>query len=124
LRAQSRQAVRHSRELHALLTTSAGPSIAHRLSPDWTRWRPLGGRERALPHGGSWVSVHVHPEDQPAAAAEIERAIASRAILTSNHRAPDGSHAYTRALPLVDKAGEITEWLCVVSRLSERAASA
>lgn len=99
----------------------------YRMSPDWAELRQLNGRgfladTAAL--GEAWWSEYILPEDQPHVRAAIEEAIRTKEAFDLEHRVrqADGSTGWThsRAIPLLDEQGEITEWFGAASDISAR----
>lgn len=99
----------------ALVTASS--EVLYRMSPDWSEMRQLHG------HGfladtdepsGAWLNAYIHPDDQAQVIAAIEEAVRTRSMFQLEHRVhrADGTlgWTYSRAVPLFDVAGEITEW--------------
>lgn len=91
------------------------------LNPDWSLRAVSGDRQLTEAPGecASWVEAYVHGDDRAHVEAAIHKAIACRGVLELEHRlrATNGAArwGYSRALPLFDAQGEITEWLCATS---------
>jgi signal transduction histidine kinase len=71
-----------------------------------------------------WLRDYVISEDYPRVVAEIEEAIANKAIFQMEHQVVrfDGSigWAFSRAVPLIDDRGEITEWFGATTDITTR----
>ncbi len=94
---------------------------------DWHELRVLeGGRTMAaLPAPGvDWIETHILPEERPLVQARIRAAIEARAAFQMEHRIrrADGSigYVFSRAIPLLDAAGAITEWFGTANDITEQ----
>lgn len=123
----------HNHNLHAsnedrfraLLTATS--DVVYSLSPDWSIMYKLDGRGFLLDANEpttDWKSKNVYPEDLDKINAAIESAIATKSIFQLEHRVnrADGSVGWTfsRAVPIIDKEGEIREWFGLASDITER----
>jgi PAS domain S-box-containing protein len=125
-RKQGLEALRKSEERFRALVT-ASSDVVYRMSPDWSEMRELRGREfiadTASP-SRSWLERYIHPDDQPLVLATIQEAIRNRSTFQLEHRVlrVDGSLGWTfsRAIPLMDQAGEIVEWFGAASDVTAR----
>ncbi len=119
-------ALAHSeRRLGALVSASSQSLYA--MSADWREMRPIlgaGASAEILPAITGWREERVHPDDRGALEAAIALAMGQRQPLRLEHRAllPDGSVRWVlmRAVPLLDDAGEVTEWFGTASDVTER----
>src|SRR6195952_377027 len=72
----------------------------------------------------NWLQDYIHPEDQPRVRAAIQEAIRTKSIFELEHRVirADGSLGWTlsRAVPLLDEDGEITDWFGMATDVTER----
>jgi len=106
---------------------SATSEIIYRMSPDWSELRHLDGRN-VIPDSAdpsrAWLERYVHPEDQPRLMTAIRDAIRSKSVLQLEHRVRrlDGTWGwmFSRAIPLLDAEGNITEWFGAGSDVTER----
>ena len=106
---------------------NATSDVVYRMSPDWREMRQLDGRgfiaDTETP-SIAWIDEYLLPEDQPQVLAAIEDAIARRGVFELEHRVRrvDGSIGWTlsRALPVLDEAGETVEWFGAASDVTER----
>lgn len=97
---------------------TASSDVVYRMSPDWTQMRQLDGRgflsDTAQPDE-DWLRNYIHPDDRPMVQAAIEKAIRTKSVFELEHRVrrADGTLGWTlsRAVPILDGNGEITEWL-------------
>ena len=119
-------ALRESEErLRALV--SASSEVMYRMSPDWSEMRQLSGggflSDTASPNR-VWLADYIHPDDQPRVMAAIREAVRTKGVFEFEHRVrrADGSLGWTfsRAVPLLDAAGEIKEWFGAASDVTMR----
>jgi signal transduction histidine kinase/DNA-binding response OmpR family regulator len=111
--------------LRALVTASS--DVVYRMSPDWSEMRHLDGRDFIAdtkePHRG-WIQEYIHPDDQPRVLEAIGEAIRTKSPFELEHRVRrlDGTLGWTssRAIPLLDADGGITEWLGTASDITPR----
>ncbi|MGB9941366.1 PAS domain S-box protein [Methanosarcina sp.] len=125
-RKRADEALRKSEERFRALVT-ASSEVIYRMSPDWRCMNRLCGRgfladtENLNP---AWLQEYILPEDQPYVTAVINEAIRTKSIFELEHRVrqADGSIGWTfsRAVPLLDKNGEIIEWFGAASDITER----
>jgi PAS domain S-box-containing protein len=119
-------ALRESEEqMRALLSTSS--EVLYRMSPDWTEMRELSGGgflADTISPNEAWLSNYIHPEDQELVDRTIRHAIATKGVFDLEHRVlqADGSVGWTvsRAVPILDAAGEIREWFGAASDVTLR----
>lgn len=104
---------------------SASADVIYRMSADWSEMRQLDGRDFLRDTGApdaDWLDSYIHPDDQDAVRAAIARAIAGKSVFQLEHRVirVDGSLGVTRsrAVPILDDAGEIREWLGTASDIT------
>ena len=109
----------------ALVTASS--YVVYRMNADWTQMLQLEGQgfvaDTQIP-SSNWLGEYVHPEDQPLMSATIRNAIATKSMFALEHRVRrvDGSFGwtYSRAVPTLDRNGEIREWFGAASDISDR----
>jgi two-component system sensor histidine kinase VicK len=109
----------------ALLTATS--DIIYAMNADWSVMQALDGRG-FLPDtpepAADWLQKYIYPEDQAAVKAAITAAIQAKRIFELEHRVrrADGSEGWThsRAVPILNERGEITEWFGVASDITER----
>ena len=110
---------------HALARASA--DVIYTMSPDWREMRRLDGRgvlaDVTEPIEG-WVERYILPGDRARVSAAIEGAIRGKRVFELEHRVvrADGTIGWTfsRAVPLLDDAGEIVEWVGAASDITAR----
>ena len=97
------------------------------MSADWSEMRALEGRgliaDSASPRR-DWLTEYIVAEDQPGVLAAIQRAIETKGVFELEHRVRrlDGTLGWTlsRAVPILDGHGEITEWFGAASDVNAR----
>jgi PAS domain S-box-containing protein len=106
---------------------SASSEILYGMNADWTVMRRLEGGglfAEADQSGAAWFDRYVHPEDQPMVRAAIQEAIRTKGVYELEHRTrrDDGGWGWihSRAVPLLDEAGEVREWFGAASDVTAR----
>ncbi len=108
---------------------SASSEIMFSMNPDWTEMRQLAGVGLSDMCGPNraWLDEHIHPDDQTRIAAAMEEAMRTKDTFELEHRVrrADGSWgwALSRAVPLLDAAGEVREWFGAASDVTARRAA-
>jgi PAS domain S-box-containing protein len=109
----------------ALLTATS--DVLYRMSPDWSEMLQLHGSDFLAgteKPSRTWLQDYIHPDDQPQVKAAIQKAIRARSVFEFEHRVrrADGTLGWTfsRAVPLFDAHGEITEWFGAATDVTER----
>ncbi|MBP1474087.1 PAS domain-containing protein [Frateuria sp. MAH-13] len=115
-RARAVAALRESESRFRALVTAGGYTV-YRMSPDWREMLYLESDSFLLDAPSpttTWMDTYLHPDDRDEIAAAIGKAIATKSLFDMEHRVrlADGSFGWThsRAVPVVDDAGHITEW--------------
>jgi signal transduction histidine kinase/PAS domain-containing protein/ActR/RegA family two-component response regulator len=125
-RVLAERALRESEgRLHALVT--AGSYALYRMSPDWSQMLALEGQgfiaDTRSP-SASWLGDYVYPDDRERVTAALREAIAQKTMFELEHRVRrvDGTTGWTmsRAVPLLDANGDITEWFGAASDVTAR----
>jgi PAS domain S-box-containing protein len=120
------EALRQSEQrLRALVNASS--YIVYRMSPDWSEMRELDGRgfisDTDKPNK-NWLQEYIDPADQKLVLGTIQEAIRNKCLFELEHRVRrrDGTLGWTlsRAVPLLDARGEITEWFGAASDVTAR----
>jgi PAS domain S-box-containing protein len=118
--------VRESEERFRALV-NATSDVVYRMSPDWLEMRALDGRgflSDTQSPSIRWADEYLFPEDQAAIWSVISAAIAAKGVFHLEHRVrrADGAVGWTssRAIPLLDAAGEIVEWFGAASDITAR----
>jgi signal transduction histidine kinase/DNA-binding response OmpR family regulator len=106
---------------------AATNDVVYRMSPDWREMRQLQGRNFIPDEAGpncTWLDKYIRPEDQPRVVAAIDRAVETRSPFELEHPVirVDGTLGwmFSRAVPLFDEEGSITEWFGAASDITER----
>ena len=111
--------------LRALVAASS--YAVYRMSPDWSQLLTLDGQgfiaDTTSP-SGAWLGDYIHPDDQARVMAAIRDSIAEKRTFELEHRVRrlDGTIGWTlsRAVPLLDASGNITEWFGAASDVTAR----
>ena len=106
---------------------SASSEAMYSMSPDWTEMRQLAGGGFLADTEGpnqAWLRDYIVPEERASVAAAIENAVRTKSVFELEHRVrrADGSSGWTlsRAVPLLNPAGEIKEWFGAASDVTAR----
>lgn len=109
--------------MHGVLWTNSADG---RMVGEQPGWAALTGQSYDEYQGFGW-SASVHPDDRAATVAAWEVALAERSMFNHEHRVRRGDGEWRtfaiRALPIVDAAGEVTEWVGVHTDISHRRAA-
>ncbi|MBP28902.1 PAS domain-containing protein [Methylobacterium sp.] len=125
-RLQQVGALRSTEErFHAFVAASS--DVVYRMSPDWSEMLDLEGRGflyDTLEPSRAWLDRYIHPDDQPTVQAAIAQAIHTKSMFELEHRVrrADGTLGWThsRAVPILDQQGTVTEWLGTASDVTRR----
>ncbi len=126
VRREANLSIRESEaRLRAFVTASS--DAMYRMSPDWSEMRQLDGRDFIAdtkePRRG-WLQEYIYPDDQPQVLEAIDEAIRTKSPFELEHRVrrADGTMGWTssRAIPLLDAQGAITEWFGTASDITPR----
>ncbi len=105
----------------------ASTDIIYLVSPSWEELRHVDGRGMiadTLRPRRDWIDDYVFADDRHLVLAEIRRAIETKSMFELQHRVlkEDGTVGWTlsRAVPLSDEAGEISEWFGAATDVTER----
>lgn len=122
----SEEALRESEQRFLALVT-ASSDVVYRMNPDWSEMSQLHGRNfiaDTQEPSGTWLEDYIHPEDQELVRAAIKEAIRTKGNFEMEHqvRRVDGTFGWTHslAIPLLDRKGEIVEWLGSASDITVR----
>jgi signal transduction histidine kinase len=97
------------------------------MSPDWSEMRQLDGRgfmsDTPIPRK-DWLDEYIHPDDRPLVMQAIREAVRNKSVFQLEHRVrrSDGTPGwtYSRAVPLIDEAGDVVEWFGAASDVTAR----
>ncbi|ELY95015.1 PAS/PAC sensor signal transduction histidine kinase [Natrialba hulunbeirensis JCM 10989] len=129
LRQAKQEAYRQLREseerFRALVTTTS--DVVFSTNADWSEMRSLEGVDFFADtdkQGTTWIEKYVPAEDQPRVQEAIDEATRTKSSFELEHRVvrEDGTVAWivSRATPLLDENGEITQWLGAANDVTER----
>jgi len=97
------------------------------MSADWQTMHTLSGKEFLLQTDHpikDWLDVYIPIDEQTKVRLSFEEAIREKKMFELEHKIiqADGAIGWTasRAVPLLDKDGNITEWLGAASDISAR----
>lgn len=124
-RAYAEAALHQSTQRLQALVTAGAHSIYH-MRPDW---RLVHQADSGTPANTDdpiehWIDRYILEEDRPEVFAAIEQAIRTKSLFEMEHRVrlPNGAIGWvlSRAVPLFDLDGEITEWFGAGTDVTER----
>ena len=122
----ARRAIEQSEQRFRALV-NATSYVVYRMSPDWSEMRQLDGQgfiSDTQQPTTNWMDIYIHPDDQPALLEAIERAVRTKSVFQLEYRVRrvDGTlgWAQSRAVPLFNQNGEITEWFGAATDVTAR----
>jgi PAS domain S-box-containing protein len=125
-RKRAEEALAASENLFRAFVTTSSDAV-YRMSADWSLMRQLRGREFISDTEepiSDWLERYIHPDDRDKVMNAIREAIRSKSMFELEHRVlrVDGSTGWTqsRAIPILDQDGEITEWFGAASDVTAR----
>lgn len=111
--------------LRALVNATA--DAVYRMGPDWREMSRLDGRGTladTIEPGERWLDRNIEPEDRAEVVAAIADAVRRKGLFELEHRVrrADGTVGWmlSRAVPLLNRAGEIVEWFGTASDVTYR----
>ncbi len=127
-RKQQEADLRRSRQMYQALV-SAGTYTVYRMNSDWSIMHQLDSESmEKTTEADDWLEKYVPLDDRVAVLAAVERAIATKSLYELEHKAifADGSIGWvlSRAVPLLNAEGEITEWFGAGTNVTERRVTA
>jgi two-component sensor histidine kinase len=119
-------ALRDSEErFRALIQASS--DVLYRMTPDWSQMLELrsdGFLTETSSADGAWSDRYILPADKPRVWAHIAEVIRRKVPFELEHRVQqaDGTVGWTfsRAIPIFDAQGEITEWFGAAGDITDR----
>ena len=122
--------MRRENQERFLALVRATSEVIYQMSPDWSEMRFLNGRNFIADTNDpsrSWLDKYIYPDEQPHVMAKIREAIRTQTVFQLEHRVRrvDGTvgWTYSRAIPLTDTSGNVTEWFGAASDVTERKAT-
>ncbi|WP_440134384.1 PAS domain-containing protein [Chitinophaga sancti] len=105
----------------------ATSTLVYRMSPDWIVMRQLEGKGFLEDAGNpipNWIEHYIPEEQHESVWAKIREAIQQKSVFEMEHQVilADGNvgWTFTRAIPVLDEAGEIFEWFGAASDITYR----
>ena len=126
VRREADAALRESeRRFRALVLASS--DVVYRMSADWSEMRYLDGRGFIADTdqvNSGWLATYIDPDDRARVLDAVHEAIRTKSVFELEHpvRRLDGTLGWTfsRAIPILDDAGEIVEWFGTASDVTDR----
>ncbi len=122
--------VRQENEKRFHTLVSATSEVIYQMSADWSEMRFLKGRNFVVDTDDpsrSWLDKYICADDQPHVMAKIREAIDTKSVFQLEHRVRrvDGTvgWTYSRAIPLMDASGNVTDWFGAASDVTARKAT-
>jgi signal transduction histidine kinase len=125
-RTQTAEALRQSEARLRALATATSESMFW-MSADWKELHCLDGGNFTSDAGlpiKDWLEKIIHPDDREHVASAVKLAMDTRSAFQSEHRVlkSDGTYRWdlSRAIPVVDSHGKVTEWFGTASDVTEK----
>ncbi|WP_250470157.1 MULTISPECIES: ATP-binding protein [unclassified Caballeronia] len=107
--------------------SNATEEVIYRINPDWTQLNQLEGRgflKDVFETDPNWLDNFIPPDDQEMLQAAVNEAIRTRTVYHLEHRVRRASGGVgwviSRAVPMLNEAGEIYEWIGAASDITAR----
>jgi PAS domain S-box-containing protein len=104
---------------HILWTANAVGEV----SSDIPAWRAFTGQSEEEVRGTGWLDA-IHPDDRPAAREAWDKAVAQRTLFEMDYRLKNKGgeyrHVSCRAVPILDAAGDVREWIGTCNDVTEK----
>ncbi|AYL97754.1 PAS domain-containing sensor histidine kinase [Mucilaginibacter celer] len=105
----------------------ATSDVMYTMSADWQVMYQLHGGDFLSDTGEpmvDWMDKYIHPKDRERVQSAIAHAIRTKTMFQLEHQVvlPDGSlgWTYSRAVPILDEHGEITQWFGAANDVTNR----
>jgi len=109
------------------LFMGATSEVIYRMGPDWSEMRQLQGRgflPDLLTPTDRWLNQYIPDQEQPEVLEAIREAVQQKSVFEMEHQVirEDGSvgWVHSRAVPVFDADGELSEWFGAASDISSR----
>ncbi len=113
------------KRFHTLVNATS--EVIYQMNPDWSEMRFLKGRNFLADTDNpnrSWLDKYIYPDDHSQVTAKIAEAIRTKSVFHMEHRVRrmDGTvgWTYSRAIPVKDASGTVTEWFGAASDVTDR----
>tara|TARA_R110002072_G_scaffold184644_1_gene341158 strand:+ start:11862 stop:15365 length:3504 start_codon:yes stop_codon:yes gene_type:complete len=107
--------------------TQATSDIVFRMNADWSEMGMLEGRafiDSTTEPSRSWLDHYIHPDDQTEVRKAVQDSVEKRSLYELEHRVIriDGTLGWihSRAVPILDDAGNVIEWFGAGTDVTER----
>ena len=117
--------LKSEQRLQSLIAASS--ELLYRMNPDWSEMLELNGKgflTNTEESDKNWLRGYIPPTDQPGVIGVIQDAIRKKAVFELEHRVNQANGSvgwvHSRAIPILDTNGEITEWFGTASNITER----
>ena len=117
--------IENQERLKAFVMSSS--DVIYSMSADWGEINNLSGKDFVADSKKSnlnWLQDYIHPTSQSAVLAKVQQAIKTKSTFEMEHQVlrADNSLGWTfsRAVPLFNKQGDITEWFGTASDVTNR----
>jgi PAS domain S-box-containing protein len=125
-RKKTEESVRESEMRHRALLTATS-DVIYRMNGDWSEMQPLDGRDLVASSVvvlDDWMQRNTPPFEHARIRAAIDRAIELKSTFELEHQVyrTNGTLGWTfsRAVPILDAAGEVVEWFGAASDVTRR----
>jgi signal transduction histidine kinase/CheY-like chemotaxis protein len=129
MRQEAAEQIERSEERFRALVMAVS-DVVYRMSPDWSEMRFLHGRDFLADTEAperTWLQKYIPLSDQAQVMAVVTQAVRNQSVFDLEHRVvrADGSlgWAFSRAVPLRNRSGEIVEWFGAASDITGRKAA-
>jgi len=125
-RKRSEEALRQNERRYRALVTATS-DIVYRMSADWSFMQPLDGRELVASNIApiyDWLARNIPAGEHARVKEAVAQAIGAKETFELEHQVyrADGTigRTFSRAVPILDDAGEIVEWFGTASDVTRR----
>ena len=111
--------------LQAFLQSSS--DVIYSMNSDWSEMHQLHGRDFVVDTKQSntnWLNDYIHPDDRPLVLEKINQSIKTKTTFEMEHQILQADKtlgwALSRAVPIFNSKGEITEWFGTATDITQR----